>query len=166
MKILEKIVHFLANIVYFLIGVYAVVCIPILLQYHPLVVLSNSMKPSFSVGSVIYYQVVPADSLKKNDIVVFKSKKNEYIAHRIIGIENGFIETKGDSNNASDHLEISIQDVKGKVASFYIPFIGFYIKFVNDHLLIAVPVVFIILLEFLFTNTRIFEKKEKDMAEL
>lgn len=153
MVILKKAIHILADITYILIILYAVVCIPILFQYHPVVVLSGSMEPTLKIGSVIYYKKVPFKTLKKDDIITFQANKNELVTHRIVKIENNLIETKGDANKVSDVNKISNKTIKGKVGKIIIPYIGYYIKTVNDNLKIIVIATTIILIsEFLFSN--------------
>ena len=153
MDIIRKIVHILANIIYVLITVYLVVCIPMIFGHTPVVVLSGSMEPKYKVGSVIYYKKVSEKELKEEDVITF-NVDNKTISHRIASIDNGLIETKGDANNTSDVHKIRYKNIKGKVGNISIPYIGYYIKIVNDNLTLVVIVTVIILVsEFLFSNT-------------
>ena len=103
MEIIKKIIHFLSNIIYILITLYVIICLPMLFNYKPLVVLSGSMEPTLPTGSVIYYHPVEESDLKVGDIVTFKLKDNKtLVSHRITSINNGIIQTKGDANNSVD----------------------------------------------------------------
>lgn len=167
-KILRGISHVCAWIVYFFIGVYILCCIPMLFGYHPLVVLSGSMEPHMNVGSLIYYHAVSQDEIEKGDIVTFELD-NQYISHRIYGIiEDGKYETKGDANNTVDPVKITYDQIKGKVYEKNIPYVGYYIQFVNEHIYTIVIAVVILVSEFLLGTIdidKIGKKGEKSYEE-
>ena len=153
MDFIKKVTHTLAITTYILIIIYAIVCIPVLFQYHPVVVLSGSMEPTLKIGSVIYYKKVPFNQLKIDDIITFQNNKNELVTHRIVKIEKGFIETKGDANKISDVNKTSNKNIKGKVGKINIPYIGYFIKMINKNLnIIIVFTVIILVSEFLLSN--------------
>ena len=163
MDLIRKLIHMLAIISYVLIIVYAIVCIPMIFGRHPVVVLSGSMKPTYKVGSVIYYKKVPQRELKVGDVITFNANNNKMVSHRIANIDNGFIETKGDANNVSDVNKIRYENVRGKVGKSTIPYVGYYIKAVNDNLTIVVIAAVIILVsEFLISNTETFDINNKN----
>ena len=154
---IKKIVHIICVVLYFLIGLYAVVCIPLLARYHPLVVLSGSMEPSYKKGSVLYYKVESGRNLKEGDVITYISANGNYISHRIVEIEEDEISTKGDANKTVDAIKVPFENVKGKVAKISIPYIGYYIQIVNNHLTWIVIVSIIILVsEFVLSNAETF----------
>ena len=162
MGIIRKIVHILSNIIYVLITVYLVICIPMIFGHNPVVVLSGSMEPTYKVGSVIYYKKISEKELKVEDVITF-NVDNKTISHRIVSIDKGLIETKGDANNVSDVNKIRYENVRGKVGKLSIPYIGYYIKIVNDNLTLVVIVTVIILVsEFLFSNIESFDINSKN----
>ncbi len=55
MKIFKTIVHSLSYVCYLFIIVYALVCLPYIFGYKPLVVLTGSMEPTFTISRVTYY---------------------------------------------------------------------------------------------------------------
>ena len=124
------------------------------------------MEPKYKVGSIIYYKKVPPQELKKGDVISYVIN-NKMVSHRIVSIENGLIETKGDANTASDVNKIRFDNVKGKVANISIPYAGYYIRFVNENLIPVVIVTVIILVsEFLLSNTEAFDiNKNKERGE-
>lgn len=99
------------------------------------VVLSGSMEPSLSVGDMLV--VVPQESYRENDVVVFQ-RGSSGVVHRIISIEGDEIITKGDANNTADD-PISSSNIKGKVI-IVIPYVGHLVN------LIKAPIGTIILL--------------------
>ena len=159
MGIVKKVVHVFANISYILILIYAMICAPMIFGYKPLVVLSGSMEPSIKTGSVIYYSKVSEDALKVGDIITFKTNsKSDFITHRINKIENGKYETKGDANKTPDLETITFSNIVGKDLNISIPYIGYYIRFVNNNLYLIVIIVILLILEYVFTN--ILDKKK------
>lgn len=161
MAIIKKMIHLLASITYLFITIYVLICIPIVFGHKPLVVLTGSMEPKYKVGSIIYYKKVPPQELKEGDVISYVIN-NKMVSHRIVSIENGLIETKGDANNASDVNKIRFDNVKGKVANISIPYVGYYIRFVNENLIPVVIVTVIILVsEFLLSNTEAFDINKK-----
>ncbi|MBR1936171.1 MAG: signal peptidase I [Bacilli bacterium] len=164
MEIIKKIIHFLSNIIYILITLYVIICLPMLFNYKPLVVLSGSMEPTLPTGSVIYYHPVEESDLKVGDIVTFKLKDNKtLVSHRITSINNGIIQTKGDANNSVDSLDLTYSSIMGVDSNIYIPYVGYFIQFVNEHLYLVAIVVTILVLEFLLSN--IIDDKKGDIKD-
>lgn len=154
MGLLKKVVNILANISYLFILIYIVICIPLIFGYKPLVVLSGSMEPNYKVGSVLYYHKVAEDELSKGDVITFKYANKVVITHRIYEIEDGIIQTKGDANDAPDVQSISMENIEGKVTKINIPYVGYYINFVNTHLYCLILVAVILILEFILQNIK------------
>ena len=81
-------------------------------------VYSESMEPT--IGQYDGYVVVPADTVKPGDIVVFwSSRREEHVTHRLVGqSKQGFI-TQGDNNDATDQAAgapyVQREDIRGKV---------------------------------------------------
>lgn len=166
MEIIKRIVHYLSIITYVLISIYVVVCIPLLFKYKPLVVLSGSMEPTFKTGSVIYYREVSLNELKVGDIITFNTKSNSFVSHRIVSIEGNLIETKGDANNSPDVNKVQFDDVLGKDLNISIPYVGYYIWFVNNNLIsVVVFVVLILVSEFLFGNMKTLDIDREDRRD-
>ena len=58
MVALKIVVRILSYICYGIIGIYALVCLPMVAGFKPVVVLSGSMRPTYEVGTIIYYRHV------------------------------------------------------------------------------------------------------------
>ena len=69
MDTVKKVVHILSLIIYGLVSIYVVICIPMIFKYKPLVVLTGSMEPSFKVGSIVYYKRTNIKDLKVGECV-------------------------------------------------------------------------------------------------
>jgi len=159
----KSIVHFLASLCYLMIFIYGIVCIPIIYGYKPLVVLSGSMEPTFKVGSIIYYEEILENEIQVNDVITFSLGSETFITHRVIDIEDGLYQTKGDANNTPDVKKITYDQILGKVGKFSIPYLGYYVSFINTHIYLILIVAIILLSEFLlsFSKTVDIDKKER-----
>ncbi len=161
MAIIRRIVKALAWLCYIFIAFYVIVLLPYIFGYTPLVVLSGSMEPTYKTGSVIYYKDVSFDELKKDDVISFQVK-DQIVTHRIYEIKSkDEIITKGDANNAVDSGSIGYENVKGVVGKYSIPYLGYYIKFVNSNLYVLVIVGLILVSDFLLEEVRSIDIKNK-----
>lgn len=163
MGFLKKIVTFLSYLCYIGIIVYALVALPIIFGYNPLVVLSGSMKPTYNVGSIIYYK--ESNAIKIDDVIVFTCKDNSFVTHRVIDIVDEKYVTKGDANESADAERVMQQSIKGKAVNIEIPYIGYYIHYINTNFWVIVVVVIILISEFLLSNLKAFDidKGEVDL---
>lgn len=82
-------------------------------------VLSGSMEPTFSKGTLLF--VKETQNINKGDIVVYQSE-NELIVHRVMEVDGDRIVTKGDANNVSD-VPFEREQIKGIVVG-WIPYLG------------------------------------------
>lgn len=160
MEAIRKLVHILSFIVYFLIGIYALVLLPYLFNYTPLVVLSGSMETTLMTGSIIYYKEVEKDELKVGDIITYRVD-DLVVTHRINEIKDGKFVTKGDANNNVDPIIIDYKDVLGVVGDFSVPYLGYYVRFINENLYILIFVVLILLSEFFLGEEKTFDINKK-----
>lgn len=92
-----------------------------LFGYRPVLVLTGSMEPYMMTNSVCITEKVDSmDDIEVGDVITFHVNNEEgkkiLITHRIVSIaEDGFINTKGDNNNVSDDLLLTIDNVESKV---------------------------------------------------
>lgn len=164
MVTIKKIVHILSLIIYALVSIYVVVCIPIIFGYKPLVVLTGSMEPKIKEGSIVYYKKVDPKELKVGDIITFKIGNDTVVSHRINEVQNDAFITKGDANNTTDKNPVPFANVLGKDTNFCIPIVGYYIRFVNTNLFVLIPIVLILISEFLLSNKN-FDIDGKERSE-
>ena len=165
MGILRIVVRILSYICYAVIGVYALICAPMVTGAKPVVVLSGSMRPTLEVGTIIYYKHVPQEELQKDDIITYQLG-NELVTHRIKRIENGNYITQGDANNVEDSKPVPYASVQGRVGGLAIPILGYGVQFINSNMWLFVVIVAILLAEFLLSNMKSgkinVSKKEKE----
>lgn len=119
-----------------LVGVVVVLAVALvslrLLGFKSFTIMSGSMEPKLSVGSLIFVKPTDPNSLESNDIITFLTGKNTIVTHRIVektvSDENGEevfrFSTKGDANDVADQKTVRAENVVGKV-TFSIPFMGY-----------------------------------------
>jgi len=78
---------------------------------------SGSMLPMINCFSKVYIYEPTKDDIRVGDIVWFKTNgpRVDYILHRIVKIQDGFVYTKGDSSWFRDERSIKLEDILGKV---------------------------------------------------
>lgn len=89
-------------------------------------VVTGSMEPEISIGSLLISQKVNIDQVEIGDIVCFRSQEADMlgktITHRVINILDSegkvFLETKGDANLVADAHYVSERYLIGKVIAY------------------------------------------------
>ena len=120
-------------------------------------VLSGSMEPTFSKGTLLL--VKDTQQVQKGDIVVYQSGK-EMIVHRIIGMTDDKIITQGDANNVADKPFERTQ-IKGKVIG-WIPVLGTVAAMLKT----PIAVIIVLLLAFVLTEKSFRDQRDADDQEL
>lgn len=165
MGVLKIVVRILSYICYAVIGVYALICAPMITGARPVVVLSGSMRPTFEVGTIIYYKAVPQEEIREGDIITYQMG-NELVTHRVKRIENGDYITQGDANNVEDGKPVPYSSIQGRVGGLAIPILGYGVQFINSNMWLFILIVVILLAEFLLSNIKSdkinVSKKEKE----
>ena len=153
MGVLKIIVKVLSWICYVVIGIYAFVCLPMITGAKPVVVLSGSMRPTYEVGTIIYYKAVPQEEITPETVITFKME-NELVTHRVKRIQDGEYVTKGDANNTEDGKTVPYSAVQGKVDGLALPILGFGVQFINSNFWVFIIIIAILLAEFLISNIK------------
>jgi signal peptidase I len=121
-----------------LIGFVALLVLPRVSAYDVLIVRGGSMEPTIHVGSVV---IVDRNSRspRVGTATSFRDPGGALITHRVIGIDEGGYETRGDANPAADMGRRSLDQVHGTVVTS-IPFLGYVLHLLHQ------PIVFLFLL--------------------
>lgn len=97
----------------------------------PFAVLSGSMEPNYHVGSLIYVQKVPPESIQVGDPITFVLNEDLVVAtHRVVEIDraNSLFYTKGDANDVPDAAPVHFRNLIGKPV-FSVPKLGYVSSF-------------------------------------
>lgn len=105
------------------------------------IVLSGSMEPNISTGSVIFVDTKDTD-YKVGDVISYWIE-NQIVTHRIVKIQERVCKTKGDANKTEDTFFVDTSQIIGKV-KFKIPKLGYLISYLKSRkiVLLAITVLF------------------------
>lgn len=124
---LKRICKILNNIIICILIVFAIIMfVPKLLGWQNLVVLSGSMEPNISVGSMIIVSDIEPETLKPGDVITFQVNDSTLVTHRVVSnnIELKQVITKGDANDVNDATPVEYSHIIGKLF-ISIPFLGY-----------------------------------------
>jgi signal peptidase len=127
--------------------------------FHIYNIASGSMKPKIPIGSMVITKSINTSSIKKGDIISFKSN-NIVISHRVYDIytqSDGekIVLTKGDANKSVDPDIVLQNQIIGKVI-LHIPLLGFVLNYVTTKLGIIVCIVIPMFLIVIYDTARFF----------
>ncbi len=159
---MEKILKTLGNIIIVLI---ILACLPLavpkLFGLQEFNVISGSMEPEISVGSIVYVKPVAFEELAEGDIIAFEAGAT-VVTHRIESLNTSdlLITTKGDANASADFMPVAFTNVIGKVI-LHLPFIGVVAAWLSETLGKIVAGILLIV-GVLLSN--VGEKKDKSVS--
>jgi len=110
--------------------VLAATFLPSLLGYQRYVLVGHSMEPTIHKGSLVFDEIVPAEALRRGDVVTYiPPVTKEPVTHRIISISRGphgerVYRTKGDNNKAADMRPFTLNEARQARVAFAIPYLG------------------------------------------
>lgn len=141
-----KILKIIGNVlIIFVIIAIAPIAIPKAFGVQAFNVISGSMEPTISVGSIVYVRNVEFEELSQGDVIAFESGAS-VVTHRIVEIntEDKLITTKGDANNTEDFNPVSYTNVIGRMIA-HLPIYGTIVAWLTDTVgkLVAVVVLII-----------------------
>lgn len=164
LRTIKVMVNLLAIICYIVVGVYVFISAPLVAGYHPVIVLSGSMEPTFPVGSVLYYRQRGFTDIKMGDAITFVTGDNQvFVTHRVYKINEiseTFV-TKGDANKTTDPQVVPYSHVRGVVASYKLPYMGYYVGFINSHLYLIMIIALLLLLKIILSYVAVPKPKEQ-----
>ena len=103
--------------------------LPKIFGFSQIIVISGSMQPDIKAGDLIIIQ--EQAMYREKDIITYHEDE-ALITHRIIGIDQTGVITRGDANNAND-APVVLSDIEGKVV-LCIPGGGNFILFLRKPL--------------------------------
>lgn len=114
--------------------------LPTLLGLERYVIISGSMEPTFSVGTIVYGEVVPVEDIEVGDIITFLPPP-EYdittpVTHRVIEVEvaakgsshagERVFRTQGDANEEADPWQMVLDGPDQARVAHHVPYIGYF----------------------------------------
>ena len=140
MKTIQRLIQGFLQLVLWvaLLGFVALLILPRISAYDVLIVRGGSMEPTIHVGSIV---VVDRGSRTPSigTATAFRDGNGAIVTHRVVAIDSGVYETKGDANAQADLGRRNSEQVYGTVA-LTIPFLGYVLHLLHQ------PIVFLLLL--------------------
>ncbi|HWA08857.1 MAG TPA: signal peptidase I [Opitutaceae bacterium] len=75
----------------------------------------ESMEPFFGDGAVVVVRTVSFLRLRPGEVVVYRNRFGEVIAHRLVAAESGGWRVKGEANDAPDSTRVTAGNLMGVV---------------------------------------------------
>ena len=129
-------------------------------------VLSGSMEPEISVGSVVISEKIDPETLTAGQIVTYSLEGDTTVTHRVVSNDkiNKQLITKGDANDVEDGSPVSYDQVIGH-AKYYLPYVGYVVIYIKQPVGIACTCALLVVLILLTFLPDILSKKKEDKEE-
>ncbi|WP_251391128.1 signal peptidase I [Mediterraneibacter agrestimuris] len=128
---------------------------------QPYAVVSGSMEPDIHVGSMCFIDTeVPYSRIREGDVIAF-SQGDLQVTHRVIGISDQGMETKGDANAHSDGTTTTKKNYLGKNMGS-VPYLGYVMTFLQTD---RGKVMVLTGVTALFILAALLDQKEQDIQE-
>ena len=104
--------------------------VPSLFGYQRYVLVGRSMEPTIHKGSLVFDEIVPADALRRGDVITYiPPTSSEPVTHRIVSVGRGphgerVYRTKGDNNAEADLRPFTLNESRQARVAFAIPYLG------------------------------------------
>lgn len=128
----------------------------------------NQLNNQFQTYDIIILEKVKSsEDLKLYDVIAYVNDEDITVIHRIIDIENGKYETRGDANDATDKYHPTYSDVIGRYTGKRIAGVGIFIVFLQSYFgIITVLSLLYCLIMFDKVNANVEDAKNKRISVL
>ncbi len=135
MKTLRDMMKIIVIPLIILVVPYILIMMPMFFGYYPFEVTFDSMSPTYKDGDFVYFTRVASSDIHEGDLIVYDEAELEHgrIFHRVMGEAKTGYYTKGDDKVYNDNYIVTYDKVIGKASDKHIPFLGPYIKFINEN---------------------------------
>ena len=128
--------HNLLTVVSIAAGIMLICLITLLfLGFKPYVLISSSMEPTISSGSLVFTKHSDLEDVQEGDVIVYRSN-GSLVLHRYLGDNT----LQGDANNMSQSIALTAANYVGKY-SFAVPGIGSAVSVLLKHRWILVTMI-------------------------
>ena len=102
-------------------AVVGIVCLVlVLVGFRPFILVSPSMEPLYTKGSLVWADTRPTlDEIEVGDVLVYRASSGNLVMHRLVGHNL----LQGDANNVAQEVELDKTNYVGR-AAFSLPWLG------------------------------------------
>jgi signal peptidase I len=114
------------------------VLVPAVLGFQRYVITGGSMTGTYDRGSLVFDRVVPAASLRADDVITFRPPGQAgLVTHRIVSVRTvrgqRVLRTKGDANRTPDAWgAFALRGPEQARVAFHVPYVGFALAALSD----------------------------------
>lgn len=123
----------------------------------------NKLDNQIQVNDLIFLDKVDTlDEIKLYDIICYRNDEDQRIVHRVVEINEDYLITRGDANNVSDDIEITLDMIVGKYNGGKIPGIGAFTFFISsDYGISTISIVLVLSIVYFVIKSSIEKEEEK-----
>lgn len=128
----------------------------------------NKLDNQIQVNDLIFLTKVDSlDDIKLYDIICYVNEDDLRIVHRVVEIHDTYLKTRGDANNATDDIDITLDRIVGKYNNFKIPGVGSFTFFLSsDYGVSTLCIIFILSIIYCYVRSSIEKEEEKRIKYL
>ena len=123
----------------------------------------NKLDNQIQVNDLIFLDKVDTlDEIKLYDIICYRNDEDQRIVHRVVEINDDYLITRGDANNVSDDIEITLDRIVGKYNGGKIPRIGAFTFFISsDYGISTISIILVLSIVYFVIKSSIEKEEEK-----
>ena len=128
----------------------------------------NKLDNQIQVNDLIFLDKVDTlDEIKLYDIICYRNDEDQRIVHRVVEINDDYLITRGDANNVSDDIEITLDRIVGKYNGGEIPGIGAFTFFISsDYGISTISIILVLSIVYFVIKSSIEKEEEKRISYL
>lgn len=150
LNVIKKIIQLILDACFLVLFVYGVTFIPYVLGYKSIAVFSND---TYSNGTLIYYGKAKLEELRVTDRLLQKTE-SEYTIYTV----NDLVD---DTIDVGDKGKIKYNDKLFKIAPISVPYLGYYVHFMNNNIKLVYILLGVIAFDLIFGGIRIRTNKRR-----
>lgn len=128
----------------------------------------NHLDNQIQVNDLIFLdRVTSLDEVELYDIICYENDENLRIVHRVVEVNENYLITRGDANNANDNIQIRLDDIVGKYNGVKIPRIGAFTFFLSsDYGILTISFILLLSIVYYFVKSSIEKVEDKRITYL
>lgn len=143
---LKAILKIVSDICFVLAFLYGFLFLPRLFGYTPVAITADMANKEIKEGTLIYYNKAPADEIRIGDYIICSLGKRDYALYEVDNItDDGLYET-------TESGKIKYEKISGKVYPAKVPYVGYYMLFIQARMGLFYLMLIIIAVDIVFSS--------------